>query len=160
MITKTNFYHIPSFEYITKLSPSEFEYFTKYLLEHLGYINVAVTKKYGNNRADAGIDCIAYQNEQKYLVQAKKWNKGYKDALPLHVIREHGGCMLRDKTYKGIITTTLTIDQVGRNEASLMNIELIGKDEIISTMKQINPSFNIESKQLHWFWRLLRWLLS
>lgn len=160
MITNTNFPQIASYEYITNLTPAEFEYFTKHLLEHLGYSNVHVTRKHGANQADAGIDCIGYKDNQKVLVQAKKWNKGYKDLLPLHVIRELGGCMLRDKVTHGVITTTLNIDSLGKAEADAMGILLVGKERIIEVMKSINPKFTLAAKQKHWFIRLIEFILS
>lgn len=140
---------------IMDITPRDFEWFSKFLFEHLGYESVFVTKKHGELEGDGGIDLTMVKNYEKIYVQCKKWRFGFKDSfLPVHVIRELGGCMLRDKVHKGIVITTLEIDPLDEREAQLMNIELIGKTKLIEYMTSINPEFN-QHKKIGIFRRLL-----
>jgi len=145
---------------IEAITPRDFEWFSKFLFEHLGFASVFVTKKHGELEGDGGIDLTMFQNKEKIYVQCKKWRFGFKDSiLPVHVIRELGGCMLRDKVHRGVVITTLEIDPLGEREAQQMNIELIGKLELIKYMVTINPIFN-QHKQIGIFRHLLNLLVS
>jgi hypothetical protein len=59
------------------------------------------------------------------------------------VIRELGGCMLRDGVKKGIVIATLKCEKRDREEAKKMNIELICENEIAEKMRTINPMFRV-----------------
>lgn len=121
----------------------DFEWFSKYFFEYFGYERTHVTGKHGEFDGDGGIDVEMYKGNEKFYVQCKRWHVGFKGTiLPLHVIRELGGCLLRDRVKKGVVITTLDIDESGKKEAKLMNIELYGLTEIIEKMKIVNPEFD------------------
>lgn len=125
----------------------DFEWFTKYFFESLGYQRTHVTGKHGEFHGDGGIDVEMYKDGEKIYVQCKRWLTGFNGSiLPLHVIRELGGCLLRDKVTKGVVITTLELDESCKKEARLMNIELYGLTEIIEKMKIIHPDFDKKKK--------------
>ena len=75
----------------------DFEYFLKKFLEDLGFTDIKVTKRSGDN----GIDLIAYKNSisdldidpEKYIIQAKR----YKNTVPVKEIREFKGTASYEK---------------------------------------------------------------
>lgn len=141
MFTKQDIQKLTSYEDIKKLHPKDFEWFSKYLLEEIGYSSVFVTPY----NADQGIDLYASYNGKDFLGQCKRWNKGYKGVLPVKELRELGGCMLRDGYKNGVFITTLPFDATDKREAKKMNIELIGKQEICKYMSIKNTKFNSRS---------------
>ncbi len=130
---------------IELLNPLDFEWFCKFLLDESEYNSVLVTKKHGDRKADGGIDLTMRRDDKKIYVQCKRWSFGFgaNNALPVRVIRELGGCMLRDNIDTGMVITTLVTDSYGQREAERMNITLLGRDEILQRMKELNPEFNI-----------------
>ncbi len=141
---------------IELLSPKDFEWFCKFFFDNSGYESVAVTQKHGERQADGGIDITMRKSGEKIYVQCKRWAFGFgaENVLPVRVIRELGGCMLRDDVRKGIVITTLKIDELGKREAALMNIETMGHEEISAQMKFVTPTFNQE-KRIGFFRKLL-----
>jgi hypothetical protein len=75
----------------------------------------------------------------------------------VRVIRELGGCMLRDGVIKGTFLTTLTYDETAKREAQMMNIKLYGLHEIADAMRALNPKFRTKArfKNLRMFWRIV-----
>jgi restriction endonuclease Mrr len=145
----------------------DFEWFAKYFFENFGYQRTHITEKHGELQGDGGVDVIMYKDLEKIYVQCKRWSRGFHDIfLPLAVIRELGGCMLRDNVKKGMVFTTLMLDEHGKREAGLMNIELYGLREIVEKMKSINPDFDVQIQRnflqllLHWIGRVLRFFVS
>lgn len=142
---------------IEAITPRDFEWFSKFLMEHLGYEKVFVTEKHGEREADGGVDLTMFKGEKIY-VQCKHLRFGFNgNILPVKIIRELGGCMLRDKVNRGIVITTLEVDELGKREADKMNIGLIGQSQLIEYMKTINPEFNVQKKVglLRRFWNLI-----
>lgn len=145
----------------------DFEWFSKYFFEYLGYERTHVTGKHGEFNGDGGVDIEMYKDNEKIYVQCKRWSWGFKGpTLPVHIVRELGGCLLRDGVKKGIVITTLDIDETDRREAQKMNIELIGLSQIVEIMSQLNPEFNKVMKIGFWrkffrfFGRVLRFFLG
>ena len=130
---------------IASLYWKDFEWFTKFFLEKRGHTNVLVTKKHGKLGGDGGVDVTSVFQGEKFHTQCKRWNPSFKGTfkglLPVHVVRELGGCMLRDDVHRGIVMTTLRYESLDLSEATKMKIELIGRDEILNAMKEINPYF-------------------
>ena len=75
----------------------DFEFFLKKFLEDLGFSDINVTKRSGDN----GIDLIAYKSSildldidpEKYIIQAKR----YKSTVPVKEIREFKGTSSYEK---------------------------------------------------------------
>jgi HJR/Mrr/RecB family endonuclease len=147
MFTRQDIQKLSSYEDITKLHPKDFEWFSKFLLEDLGYNSVFVTEY----RADHGIDLKAKYDGEGVLGQCKRWNKGYKGVLPVKELRELGGCMLRDGFKNGVFITTLPFDVTDKREAKKMNIELIGKNEICKYLRSKNSNFASHVTSKHSF---------
>ncbi len=147
MFTRENFLQICSAADLRDMDWKDFEWFSKYFFEYFGYERTHVTGKHGEFDGDGGIDIEMYKNNEKIYVQCKRWHVGFRGTiLPLHVIRELGGCLLRDNVKKGIVITTLNLDESGKKEAKFMNIELYGLAEIIEKMKMIHPEFDAQKK--------------
>jgi HJR/Mrr/RecB family endonuclease len=161
VFTREQLQALSSIDDIAKLSPRDFEWFTKFLLEKKGHTGVFVTEKHGELNGDGGVDVRSFVNGKKVYTQCKKWSPSFKGTfrgfLPVRVIRELGGCMLRDKVTDGLIVTTLSFESLDRKEAALMNVQLIGREEIVAEMQLINPNFG---KRAHLrittiIWRIL-----
>jgi len=145
MFTRENLSQLKNTAQLLTMDWSNFEWFSKYFFEHFGFEKTHVTGKHGEFDGDGGIDVEMYDGEGKIYVQCKRWTVGFNGTiLPLHVVRELGGCMYRDRVKKGVVMTTLDIDESCKREAKLMNIELYGLAEIAANMKLINPEFGIE----------------
>ncbi len=136
--------------HVRRLSPLEFEYFGKFLLESLGYQHVQVTEKKGKKGWDRGIDIIATWGGEKVYGECKRWSvrDSTKDILPIRVVRALGGCLLRDGVGRGIVITTLRSDALCKDEGQKMGIGIFGSDEIIAAMRTINPSFGDDAPGL------------
>ena len=142
MLNKSQFSKIKNFAEIQNLSGRDFEWFTKFLLEHVGHEKVKVT----SYQKDGGVDSISFFADKKHYTQAKNWKKtrNGKDYLPVKEIRELGGAMLRDKVTRGVFVTTLLTYPNAKEEASLMNIMIVDRVGINTIMKEINPNYSKE----------------
>lgn len=162
MFTRENLLELQNAGQLLTMDWKDFEYFSKYFFEHFGYQKTLVTRKHGEFDGDGGIDVEMYDDEGKIYVQCKRWTVGFNGTiLPLHVVRELGGVMLRDGVKKGIVMTTLDIDESCKREAKLMKIELYGLAEIAEKMKLINPEFNVETKKKKiGFWHRILLLIA
>lgn len=109
----------------------DFEYFLKKFLEDLGFTDIKVTKRSGDN----GIDLLAYKNSiidldidpEKYIIQAKR----YKNTVPVKEIREFKGTASYEKR---IFITTSDFSKSGIEEAendSSRKIILINGESIL-----------------------------
>lgn len=56
---------------LDKLTGFQFEKFIGEFLTDIGFINIEITKKSG----DFGVDVIAFLKDEKWVIQAKRWNK-------------------------------------------------------------------------------------
>jgi HJR/Mrr/RecB family endonuclease len=167
MFTEKKFERLRSIDDIATLSPLDFEWFTKFLLEKKGHTGVWVTQKRGKLKGDGGVDVQSIMNGVKVYTQCKRWHSSFrgtfKGYLPVRVVRELGGCMLRDKVTKGIVVTTLHCEGLDRSEAGKMDIELIGREEIVKEMLRINPKFRKHARLrlltlLRQLFLAIRWL--
>lgn len=129
---------IQSLEEIKTMHPLRFEWFCKYFLPYMGYKSLYVSKKKGSHMADGGVDLYGKFCGQKVLIQCKRLNKGAGGYVPVHYIRELGGCLKRDGIDRGALVATLPFSKTCYEEARDLNIELIGRDEIVATMQRIN----------------------
>lgn len=154
MFTREQFTSLRKIDQIDSLSWKDFEYFSKFLLESRGHQSVFVTKKHGKLGGDRGVDLVSNLNGQDVLSQCKKWSESFrgtfKGFIPVRVVRELGGCMLRESVHRGAIITTLEFEYLDKMEAEKMNIELIGRQEIVQSMIKVNPEFNKKSKFTLW----------
>ena len=121
----------------------DFEWFCKYLLEHLGYERISVTSK-DSHVSDGGIDITCYKDQEKVLGQCKQWKNGSHGFLPSRVVMEHAGYMKLHNAKSGILLTTLDMSSMDYEAAKKLDIKLIGKREIVETMKRLNPAFVTE----------------
>ena len=144
-IMTTPFTQITSIAEITSMHPERFEYFCKFILEHMDYEGVLVTKYYG----DGGVDIRGWKDGHPFIGQCKRITKGFHGYVPIKEIRALGGCMLRDKILHGIFMATLPFSTLDQKEAEKMKIKLIGLEEIYEVMKRINLNFtNLEDSNL------------
>lgn len=148
MFTRDRFLRLKRFGQIRTLSPEEFEWFGKFLLESLGYDNVTVTGNgdKGKDRGDGGIDLTGTFHGQKFYGECKRWKRGLNgtDILPIAIVRSLGGVMMRDGIKRGVVITTLRPDHSCISEGGRMGIGILGIDEIVTAMQKINPSFKGE----------------
>ncbi len=168
MFTMKKFDALKSIDQIATLHPQDFEWFTKFLLEKKGHSAVRVTQKRGALNGDGGVDVESFFDGKRIYTQCKRWRPSFrgtfKGFLPIRVVRELGGCMLRDAVPRGIVVTTLRYESLGKKEAAAMQIELIGRDEIVSEMQRINPKFRKRSRLtfftvIRQIFSALRWLM-
>ncbi len=145
---------------VQRVSPNDFEYFGKFFLESMGCTQVFVTTKRGPLGGDGGVDITCVKDGKKTLVQCKKWRFGFRGSMPIAIIRELGGCMLRDKAPRGIVFSTLPYDALCRKEALAMGIDLIGPAEILAHMHKIRPGFRANESLLARLFRLFRMLIG
>jgi restriction endonuclease Mrr len=161
MFKQEDFQRLRGIDQIENMKWKDFEWFSKFFLEARGHKSVFVTKKSGEYQGDRGIDTVSEFNGEKFYSQCKRWSPTFrgtfKGQLPVRVIRELGGCMLRDKVNRGVFFTTLTYDETARKEAQQMNIELFGKHEIAEAMHALNPKFRTKPrfKALRFIWRII-----
>jgi len=150
MLEKIDFEILHSVDQIEGLRWRDFEWFSKWFLEALGHPHIEVTKKYGELGGDRGIDLKWEENGEKILGQCKRWSPSFRGTfrgtLPVRVVRELGGCMLRDGARRGVFLTTLTYDETARREAEQMHIQLYGKKEIVEVMHTLNPKFRTKPR--------------
>jgi restriction endonuclease Mrr len=137
-IDKQQFGLMQSLDDVFSLSPKAFEYFSKFLLEGLGYTNVQVSKKHGDHGADGGIDIFAKQDEERVLGQCKKWTKGRAGYMPVEQVRALGGSMKEHDADKGVFISTLPFSETTRRYAERVNICLIGPYEIEQVITRNN----------------------
>lgn len=135
-IDKQQFGLMQSLSDVLNLSPKAFEYFSKFLLEELGYTNVQVSKKHGSHGADGGIDIFARKDEERVLGQCKKWNKGRAGYMPVEQVRALGGSMREHDAEEGVFISTLPFSETTRKYAERVNIFLIGPDEISKVLSR------------------------
>ncbi len=146
---------------VRRLSPTDFEWFSKLLLESLDYRDVRVTEKKGEKRGDGGIDLTGTFDGVRFYGECKRWKRGLDgtDILPIAVVRTLGGVMARDKVRRGVVVTTLRADHNCISEGGRMGIGVLGAPEIAAAMKKVNPSFRGDEGPGFGV-RLLRLLLS
>ncbi|MFH1444230.1 MAG: restriction endonuclease [Candidatus Peregrinibacteria bacterium] len=140
-VDRKAFERICSMSDIRSLSPQAFEYFSKFLLEELGYSHVQVSQKIGKFHADGGVDIRARHNGAYVIGQCKLLKKGRAGLTPVLHVRALGGSMKETKAVASIFVSTLPFGKKSRIHAIRVNMSLIGPSEIASVMKKVNPSF-------------------
>ncbi len=160
MFTREQFLRLKRFGQIRVLSPDDFEWFGKFLLESLGYDNVAVTGggMKSKDRGDGGIDLTGTFHGQKFYGECKRWKRGLNgtDILPIAIVRSLGGVMMRDGIKRGVVITTLRPDHSCISEGGKMGIGILGIEEIVTAMRKINPSFKGENRGTAWkIWQMI-----
>ncbi len=138
-------------EEVRHLSPSAFEYFSKYLLKEFGYSDVQVSPKYGTFHADGGIDLYARHNGNFVVGQCKSWTKGRAGYMPIEQVRALGGSMKEKHAPEGVFVSTLPFGKQSRIYAMSVGMTLIGPSEIAATMRRVNPAFKARSSFFRWF---------
>src|SRR3989344_6419376 len=140
-LDKVGFAQLSSMNEIFDLTPTAFEYFSKYLLENEEYSNVRVRKKTGRYHADGGVDLEATRDGNIVYVQCKKWRGSFRGGfMPIDNIRALNGCMSRDGVSEGVFISTLPFGKQAKSEAKQMHIRLVGPNDIQSIMGRLNVS--------------------
>ena len=131
-------------EEVKILTPDAFEYFSKYLLELLGYEKVKVSEKHGAFNADGGIDLFAIHNDKNVVGQCKHWNEGTGryGYMPIEQIRALGGAMLKENAKEGVFISTLPFSKASKEFAASVNIRLIGPIEINEIIRKSPMGMN------------------
>jgi len=128
---------------VRTLSPSEFEHFSKFLLEAMGYSDVVVSPKLGRYQSDGGIDLFAKKDNTVFAVQCKHSRKASVKNVSPRPVRELSGAM-GEKIKEGIFISTGGYSSNTKIYAMTNRIKLIGRDEIVAEMKKMNPDFEAE----------------
>ncbi len=136
-------------EEVHRLTPTEFEYFSKHLLTELGYSEVLVSPKFGTFHADGGVDIYAKHNGHFVVGQCKHWAKGRAGYMPIEQVRALGGSMKEKNASEGVFISTLPYGRHTRIYAMNVGMTLIGPYEIASVMKKVNPLFKARSSFFH-----------
>lgn len=123
---------------VQDLSPQAFEYFSKYMLEELGYTRVQVSPKHGEFNADGGIDIYAQHNGNSVVGQCKKYTErsGRAGYMKFEYVQALGGAMLKTKAQEGVFVSTLPFSKTSKQYALSVNMRLIGPDELNAFMAQ------------------------
>lgn len=149
-INQDDFRNMRSMGEIRELSPQAFEYFSKFLLQEMGYENVEVSPKEGSHHADNGVDIYARHNGNFVVGQCKRWYRGISGYMPITEIRALGGTMNQFKAQEGVFISPLRYGKRARIFATSININLIGSDEIARVMRTMNPKFKNRSGFFSW----------
>jgi len=125
-------------EEVQDLSPKAFEYFSKYLLETMGYSHVQVSPKHGAFNADGGIDLYAQRNGNLVVGQCKHYSErsGRGGYMKFEYVQALGGAMLKEGAQEGVFVSTLPFSKTSRDYAASVNMRLIGPEEINDVMAQ------------------------
>lgn len=139
MFTPEDFNKLNCFDDIKALSPTDFEWFSKFLLEERWHTNCWVTPA----RFDWGVDVESTLNWEKVCTQSKRWNKASfsRDYVPVKEVRALRGSMEEKWVKKGIMIATLKFHPTAIRTAKALNIELIDDKKIIEIMQRVNPDF-------------------
>ncbi|MDO8468162.1 MAG: restriction endonuclease [Candidatus Peribacter sp.] len=126
------------------LSPKAFEYFSKYLLETMGYEHVQVSPKHGAFNADGGIDLYAQRNGNLVVGQCKHHSErsGRGGYMKFEYVQALGGAMLKAGAQEGVFVSTLPFSRTSKDYAASVNMRLIGPEEINDVMAQSPEGFS------------------
>ncbi len=121
------------------LSEKEFELFTKWLLQELGY---EVEKEASTN--GAGSDFVVTKNGVKIAVHARKFPKTYTVSNLIMSVAE------KTKQFyscqRSIILATAYFTQQAKEEAQKADIELWDRDTITAKINELNKKAELEAK--------------
>ena len=124
------------FQQVDRLSPFDFEEWIASFLRVAGY-KAKVTKKSG----DYGVDVIAEKEHDKIAIQVKKYTKpvGIKPIQEVYTGKEYYGC-----NDAWVMTTAPYFTQAAKNLASIHNVKLFNKEDLILFLNQIQEEKNKE----------------
>ncbi|HIZ53019.1 restriction endonuclease [Enterococcus eurekensis] len=125
-------------EQIDEMSGEQFEDYTKFLLNKLGYSNVKVTPNVG----DQGIDVIAHKDGIKHGFQCKRWKKNVGNKAVQEV---HAGIGFYSLD-KGFVITNSNFTNSAKQLAEKLDIELWNRDRLIQLLEQIKKEEIKEEK--------------
>lgn len=123
---------------IDQMKGEEFEEYTKFLLEKVGYENVKVTKAIG----DQGIDVIATKNKQKIGIQCKR----YKSNVGNKAIQEAYAGIGYYSLDKAIVLTNSNFTKSAIDLANKLNVELWDRKKLIKLIETSKKLENRNSK--------------
>jgi hypothetical protein len=138
MLQKQQFDRITNAEYLFSLSSLEFEYFTKFFLEELGFKKVRVTPKYEK------FDLAAEKDGEKYYVECKLWhrNGSGKKNIPKKPVELLAFRMQEDGIKKGLFFCPLYSYHQIETYAAKYGIEIFGIEKIQRVLDKINKAKN------------------
>jgi hypothetical protein len=152
-LDRLGFSRLSSMQDVLSLTPTAFEYFTKFLMEQAGYADVRVTRKRGRYRADGGVDVKATREGRSVYVQCKRWLTSRRGGfMPIEEVRALGGVMKMNGVNEGLFVSTLPFGMTAAEEAARLNIALWGPDEISRLMQGINAGWGTRRGRSLWRW--------
>ncbi len=140
--TAEDFLKQAEIEYVDVMEGYVFENFLKVMFFYLGY-DAVVTKRSG----DYGADLVLVKNKQKYVVQAKRYNKnvGSRAVQEVVVAKKHYGA-----DYAMVITNSNFTKQA-EEIASENGVALLDRAElrglILEAKEEIEKNYNLSQEQ-------------
>lgn len=113
---------------IDKMTGTEFEKYTKFLLDKNGFQNTKVTKAIG----DQGIDVIAKRNGTKFGFQCKRWKKNVGNKA---IQEAHAGIGYYSLD-KAIVITNSHFTKSAKELANKLSVELWDREALIKLLEQ------------------------
>ncbi|RPF55272.1 restriction endonuclease [Aquisalibacillus elongatus] len=114
---------------IDKMSGVQFEYFLKLLFKHQGY-KVSET----NTTGDYGADLILTKEQQKIIVQAKR----YKSRVGIKAVQETVSAIPYYNGTEGWVVTNNEFTDAAINLAKTNNVRLIERKELMEMILRLN----------------------
>ena len=119
---------------IDKMDGYQFETYLKALYKELGFKS-DITQA----AADFGADLVMRDNNKKVVIQAKRY--GYQNKVSIGAIQEVYSAIPYYKADQGIVITNSYYTAAARKLAKACKVRLLDRKDLISFIKQINPSF-------------------
>lgn len=135
VFTQTDLQRLTDINSFLSLSDRDFEWCCKFLLEKAGYGKVFVTKK-GPKGGDGGIDLEIYSGDRKLITcgQCKLWKGRFKGLMK--PLRELCGSMKIKGVSHGIFIITVEATPEEKQEAQIMDIEMIDATALLELVKR------------------------
>jgi hypothetical protein len=113
---------------IKGLSPADFEHFCRVLLEEMGYAQVQVQGKTG----DEGIDLTMYHSGVLVIAQCKR----YQSNVGAPAVRDFYGTLMHTRATHGFFITTSDFTHAAREWAQGKPLDLINGSRLIAAVRR------------------------
>jgi HJR/Mrr/RecB family endonuclease len=123
-------------KYVLTLSPKDFEDYIAQLYQKLGY-NVTQTP-YTN---DKGKDAILFKNNQKFLVECKKYDKTKSIGRPM--LQKFYAAMVEEESTVGFFIATCNFTSSAIEYGKKFNIELIDIEKLTDLINEAYPENSV-----------------
>ncbi len=124
---------------VERLSEKEFELFTKWLLEELGY-----EVHPGKYEADLGIEVVASKDDQKIVILARRCPKESKVSNVIVLKTEEAGRIFGCS--RSIVITSSYFSQQALVDARKLGVELWDKDTLTSKIEEVRKNTDLRER--------------